>query len=446
MITFSLVLFGCGIFKHAQVVKEKSVSSPSGLKSFLDGIPVYKAASINYARNDGPALAIKFEEPVTVGVASKPEKWGYFQFPNVRRKLDGSIQVKWNMTIDAIEAYGIDNSGTASSADGGKTWKAQEKEEATGGILLPNGDRIEIVTPKPIKVEDLKLPKPVGTGIENYRKSGFTFYRLHDLPDSRQGVYMKRMKKGETEWKPEKAALFDPDAARYSLAGLVPVVWWGDLRIASDGSLIAGIYPGFLIGKDGVTDPKTAVFFYRSTDNGHSWEIQGRIPYQGDPASDPESAKRSGFSEPAFEILKDGTFLCVMRTTDGVGNGPMYASYSKDMGKTWTKPNAITAAGVMPKLLQLENGVVVMASGRPGVQLRFSTNGKEWSDAFEMMPFTTDLPSEMTWQGAVSCGYTELLSTGPNNFLIVFSDFKYKTAEGELRKAIKVREVTVKER
>jgi len=97
-------------------------------------------------------------------------------------------------------------------------------------------------------------------------------------------------------------------------------------------------------------------------------------------------------------------------------------------------------------LLQLENGVVVMASGRPGVQLRFSTNGKEWSDAFEMMPFTTDLPSEMTWQGAVSCGYTELLSTGPNNFLIVFSDFKYKTAEGELRKAIKVREVTVKER
>ncbi|HMI05876.1 MAG TPA: hypothetical protein VK541_25540, partial [Pedobacter sp.] len=220
MITFSLVLFGCGIFKHAQVVKEKSVSSPSGLKSFLDGIPVYKAASINYARNDGPALAIKFEEPVTVGVASKPEKWGYFQFPNVRRKLDGSIQVKWNMTIDAIEAYGIDNSGTASSADGGKTWKAQEKEEATGGILLPNGDRIEIVTPKPIKVEDLKLPKPVGTGIENYRKSGFTFYRLHDLPDSRQGVYMKRMKKGETEWKPEKAALFDPDAARYSLAGL----------------------------------------------------------------------------------------------------------------------------------------------------------------------------------------------------------------------------------
>lgn len=214
--------------------------------------------------------------------------------------------------------------------------------------------------------------------------------------------------------------------------------------MAGDGSLIAGIYPGFLIGKDGVADPKSGVFFYRSTDGGRSWRIQGRIPYRGDLNADAEADKRSGFSEPSFEILKDGTFLCVMRTTDGIGNGPMYASYSKDMGKTWARPQAIANAGVLPKLLQLDNGVVVMASGRPGVQLRFSTNGETWSDAFEMMPFTTDLASEMTWKGAVSCGYTELLAIGRDRFLSVFSDFKYKTTDGEIRKAIKVREITVK--
>lgn len=444
MTVFGCSLSGCNTLKHTAEIEEKSSVSASGLRAYQAGIPVYQSTNINYKRKNGTNLQIKFEAPVTVAVASKPEKWGYFQFPNIRRKSDGSIQVKWNMTIDAIEAYGIDNAGAASSTDGGKTWNLLDHVETAGGTLLPNGDRLEIITPKPIKVGELKLPEPVGKGIENYRKSGFTFYRLHDLPESRQGVYLKRLKKGETVWKEEHAALYDPDAARYSLSGLMPVVWWGDMHVAADGSLVAGVYPGFLIEKDGVADPKSGVFFYRSTDGGHSWRIQGRIVYQGAPKADPDSDKRSGFSEPSFEILKDGTFVCVMRTTDGVGNGPMYASYSKDMGKTWTKPNAITEAGVLPKLLQLDNGIVVMASGRPGVQLRFSANGKEWSDAFEMMPFSSDLAAEMTWKGAVSCGYTELLASGPDSFLIVFSDFKHKNANGELRKAIKVREIFVK--
>jgi hypothetical protein len=433
IIFFGCMLFGCSTFKKADIIEEKLPSS-SGLKAFSEGIQVYNANTISYKRKDGTTLNIKFNAPVTVSVASKPEKWGYFQFPSIGHKLDGSLQVKWNMTIDAIQAYGLDNSGSANSIDGGKTWKPQKEAETLGSILLPNGDRLKIITPKAIKVEDLKLPKPIGTH----------YYRLHDMPASRQGVFLKRLKKGETEWKTEQASLYDPQAARYSQAGLVPVVWWGDMRVAADGSLIAGIYPGNLIGEDGLVNPKSGIFFYKSIDDGHSWRIQGRIPYQADTIADPKWNKRSGFSETAFEILKDGTFLSVMRTTDLVGNGPMYTSCSKDSGKTWTKPTVTTDAGVMPRLLQLDNGVVVMAAGRPGVQLRFSTNGKEWSDAFEMLPFTMNLAEEMTWRGAVSCGYTELLATGPNSFLLVYSDFKYKTTEGDIRKAILVREVTIK--
>ena len=333
----------------------------------------------------------------------------------------------------------MDNSGSANSADGGKTWKIQENAETIGGILLPDGDRLEIITPKPVKVEDLKLPKPVGSGSENYRKSDFTFYRLDDLPESPQGVFLKRLKKGETEWKTERAFLYDPNAARYSLSGLVPVVWWGDMHIAKDGSIIAGIYPGFLIGENGLADPKSGVFFYRSTDGGHSWSIKGRIPYHPNLVADPKGDKRMDFTEPAFEILKDGTFLCVIRTTDGAGNGPMYTSYSKDLGKTWTKPEAMAATGVLPKLLQLNNGILVMTSGRPGVQLRFSANGKDkaWTEPFEMLPYENE-------KDQVSCGYTGLISTGPDSFLIILSDFKYLNAEKELRKAIKVREVIVK--
>jgi hypothetical protein len=43
----------------------------------------------------------------------------------------------------------------------------------------------------------------------------------------------------------------------------------------------------------------------------------------------------------------------------------------------------------------------------------------------------------------VSCGYTSLLATGPDRFLIIYSDFKYAAPAGETRKAIKVREVLV---
>ena len=97
----------------------------------------------------------------------------------------------------------------------------------------------------------------------------------------------------------------------------------------------------------------------------------------------------------------------------------------------------------MVKLLEfhrkkLDNGITVLSSGRPGVQLRFSDNGKVWTNPFEMLPF-----DEYENKTQISCGYTELLATGPDRFLIIYSDFKYPNEAGEIRKAIKVREVIV---
>ncbi len=425
------------------VVNDRSTDEGRGLK---EGIDAYGAAFFKYKQRGKTTFKARFAKPVVIAVASKPEKWGFFQFPNIDRTSDGRIVAKWNLTHDAIEAYGIDTRGAAISANAGKSWYEQASEEPGNTVLLPNGDRLSIYTPKPIPEKQLQLPASVGAGLENYRKSNFSFYRLSELPESRQGVYFKRQKKGTTTWELEKAVLQDPQAARYSLAGLVPIVWWGDIKVAKDGSLIAGIYPGFLIGKDGKTDPRSGAFFYRSTDNGRHWSIQGRIPFQLDATGDTLSAKRMGYTEPAFEILKDGTFLCVLRTTDGAGIGPMYGSYSSDQGKTWSVPHVIAPAGVLPRLLQLSNGVLVMSSGRPGVQLRFSTDpkGMQWSRAFEMLPHDSDFKKELSGGSAqVSCGYTGLLPVGPNKFLIIYSDFHYQTPEGAIRKAIKVREVVV---
>jgi hypothetical protein len=116
----------------------------------------------------------------------------------------------------------------------------------------------------------------------------------------------------------------------------------------------------------------------------------------------------------------------------------MYVFTSADAGATWTQPRVFAPAGVMPRLLELENGVLVLSSGRPGVQLRFNADGKgeAWSEAVEMLPYENQ-------KRHVSCGYTQLLATGPDRFLMVYSDFVYPAQKGQLRKAIKVREVTV---
>jgi hypothetical protein len=45
---------------------------------------------------------------------------------------------------------------------------------------------------------------------------------------------------------------------------------------------------------------------------------------------------------------------------------------------------------------------------------------------------------------AETCGYTSLLATGPDSFLIAYSHFKHPVEGGLLRKAILLREVHVK--
>jgi len=439
IILISITLLGCSTSKKVgSVTKTWDEVSHNSIQDMIFGIPVYDGALVAYKPADKVMLNVKLSDPVIIGVATKPEKWGFVQFPSIYRSEDKSALVAtWSMSEDAVESYGKGgHGGIAVSRDEGKSWSPSENPPVGGGLLLPGGDRIKISTPKAIALSELKLPKTV---VENRGSIGL--YKLSELPEVLQGVYISRLAKGSTTWTTEHNVLDDPLAVRYSVSGLFPVVWWGDMRLAADGSTIAGIYPGFYLNEKGGVDP-SGILFYRSTNEGRTWKIQGRLPYEPDLTTDPTGDKRLafGFTEPAFEILPDGSFLCVMRTTDSfLTNSPMYISRSTDLGVTWTKPRTFTRAGVLPRLLKLDNGVLVLVSGRPGVQLRFSTDGKgqKWTDPFEMLPFKNESES------AVSCGYAELLATGPDKFLVIYSDFKYHNKENEIRKAIKIREVRV---
>lgn len=416
------------------------------------GVPAVHGSDVEYKRAGKTEFRFRLAEPQVIVVADKPQPWGYYQFPTVERLTDGSLHAEWSMHADAIESYGLSAVGSAVSGDRANTWEYRMPDSTLKqGYRVPNGDQIKVKDPIPLKATDLKMPAPLGMTNFKYRKTNFTFYRTNDMPPGRNGVFLNRRAGGSNEWKLEEAALSDPQGVRYSSRGLVPVVWWGDIHTMKDSSLVAGVYPAYYLKPNGELDKQMGVVFYRSVDNGHSWKFQGRIPFTPDRKIDSMATDRIGFSEPAYEVLADGSFLCVIRSADGdgvtngVGNGPMYASRSTDMGVTWSAPAVIAPAGALPRLLRLKNGVTVLSSGRPGVQLRFTKTGENgsWTDPFEMLPYENNY---MQVQYLVSCGYTGLLETGPNSFLIIYSDFRYPVAGGEQRKAIKIREVTVEPR
>ena len=124
----------------------------------------------------------------------------------------------------------------------------------------------------------------------------------------------------------------------------------------------------------------------------------------------------------------------------------MYKTVSKDGGVNWTAPVVFAPNGVNPNLLLLNNGTLCVASGRPGLQLRFNIDGdgEFWTEPIEMMPFM-DANGNYIRDASVryTCGYFSYLIYDDNSFYIVYSDFKKKDSNGEERKAIMFRKVEV---
>lgn len=381
---------------------------------------------------------IVLSEPMMIAMAEQPEQWGFFQFPFITRTDDNNLYISWQMAADSYKAIGVKPNRKPLpmvSEDNGNTWKAQEVKSfgLSGNIHgeLSDGSILQIMIPQPIDIHKYKnFPKMVG------KVGVYTFYPIDKLPDELQGVYLTLWDKNR---KPKviHARVNDPGAIRYSIDGVMPIPWSGTIRQLSDGSLVAGVYPSYYMDDNNNIKP-CGIAFYRSKDSGYNWDILGKIPFEAD-----EFARKRGsteFDETAFEILKDSTFICVMRSGS---TAPLFKSFSYDKGKTWKTPVAFTSNGVKPKLLLLENGVLVLVSGRPGVQIRLSLDGtgNKWTKPIEMIPF---MKEDGTYEKDVSCGYGSIIKDGPSSFYIVYSDFTKKNQYGYKRKSIWFRKVSIK--
>ncbi len=368
------------------------------------------------------------------------DHWGYYQFPTLERLLDGRIAVTFHINADSAKAYGkaTEEPNRGVTSDDGETWERVESTDPQAGLLLPNGERLLVgmasVTPPALSLDGLSLPHKRGEIEGSYGQGLYELYRHDELPSELKGIPAARLLPGAEVWVNERGQLHDPELLCASTEGVFPVVHWGDVHLLSDGALLGVLYPARIEGAD---SGQVHCSCYRSEDHGRSWFLRGRLPYRPDTEADPLGARRDGFTEPASLVLPDGEILAVLRTTDGLGNGPLYLSRSGDGGASWSHPVVITKTGVLPRLLRLGNGILVLSTGRPGAELLFSADGRgeTWSDRIDLVPVVG--PDDQM----DSCGYTSLLALDDDTFLVAYSWFKKPTQDGHTRKAIMVRRV-----
>lgn len=437
-------------------------AAPSFVRSYDNGLtwekePVRITAepyAFTASQVSGKQLDVEVGERCLAALGPVGEiRWGHWQFPILSKLRDGRLLLIVQVEDDSILSYGKPGKPFI-SRDSGKTWAPADLHreglpEAFGAaafnpvIPLPNGDLVAFPAQPNIAKKDIALPAPIATIPESYDRV-ISYFRAQDLPRELSVVKMLRLPRGSNKWLEEEAFLDIPDrvVGCSENEGLIPRPMFptGSFARADDGSFLF-VAPMRILEPDGSVGAKcSASYCLRSTDNGATWKLQGRVAYN-------PYFYHDELVEPDLCATANGTLVCVLRTTDNKGLGPMLLTTSHDSGKTWSALRLLENFGVVPRLLTLENGVTVLSYGRPGVRLLFSADGggRCWEHPTVIMPGPS-MDKRIDWYSmeAESCGNnSNLVPLGPDKFLMAYSDFTYKDAPGNLRKAIYVREVRV---
>jgi hypothetical protein len=386
-------------------------------------------------------LNITQHDPVVVSQAPPDiRNWGPWQFPAIQRLPDGRLAVGYHVESDSATAYGKPP-GMGISYDDGTTWKqASPNEISISGntkiFTLPNGDLFRQVPLRSVDPGTVagRLPPSIGKAFGGYRNEIIGFDATQ-MPLDLAGYRFSRRASGTEKWVEENATVTIPGAIRTIYMGVLTFPWMHRINQAPDGSLWGVIYSKRHV--DGEIARYYEAILLHSDDGGRTWVFRSSIPYQPDPSADEHAEDRDGFTEPNIAFLPDGTILCLLRTTDANGLGPLYVSRSSDDGFTWSTPVLFDNRGVWPALVTLPKGVTLAAYGRTGLFVRGTDDptGHVWEDRIavvEPMAHQTD-----------TCSYSDLLAVSDSEVLIAYSDFNVPNAAGQPCKSIMVRKISI---
>ena len=383
------------------------------------------------------------ESPVMVALSEVGEKrWGWYQFPALSELPDGDIICIFSHQQDAVSGYGK-RPKCYVSGDGGNSWD-KAKENYDKMLALPHGTiskvkNGEFLCVPPVQALDVnsekdKLPEPAG----KFTFKSHLLYRVAECPSAVRKYIVEldgwRWSSDNKTWAAEK--VFYDERRALAWASIwenkqkikIPRTWFEHRLLKLGEELLYADYRQVFEEPDGYIPKNDVVSLMVSTDNGHRFSKRGTIAL--------DRTGEVSFSEPCLSATKDGHLVCAMRRQKGNWKSmmPMAISFSSNRGRTWEIPKSFDHLGVFPTLVLLDNGVLVLAYGRPGVHLIFSLDGtgREWTE-----PITLRQGDNEKWL-TKTCGYTSIVTLSDNEFLIAYSDFEHKDEKGQVYKAILV--------
>jgi hypothetical protein len=405
--------------------------------------------------------------------------WGFFQFPDLWRGNDGALYLAVNVGADSV-AGRHEPTQFFTSEDGGQTWrpvKEVQTDRSPEIIALPDGSQVVFglggdlyhyvaLSPDAPRQETdagaLGLQPAAGPYRDGYKVNEYLVYRYADVPEAQRRFPMAVRLSAEAPWRETTGY---PDYPGLLLSALTRAMWWDDNgketwlerppRLKMPVPREVTVLPnGTLLWAHASQHPDADRLCARiaclaSTDGGPNWQVRGMIA-----ADTGRTTYGYGFGEQSLAHLPNGNLLCVMRTKASNSmddTHDLFAARSTDGGRTWTAPAPIAPFCVTPHLLALANGAVALVYGRPGVHVRISMDGGEsWGESVPLVgPAERALlerPLQEWWavRHDFSCANTTVVVTGPDRFLVAYSDFQHVGEDGRRRKAIKVREIVVR--
>ncbi len=411
---------------------------------------------------------VTISEPMIVAQSTtEPVLHGGYQDPFIRIDENKNIYVRFNARIDHLDTFGQEeNNPVFKSTDGGVTW---ERDISVGAFTkairpLPNGDKLQMREWKPIlNIDDetlRKFPKIPESRKNNKRIDTYDLYTTEELTPIFGDAVSKeflcnRIYAGTNEVVEETCKINWENMPVLKVGkNLLRTYCSCPYVVDKNNTLWMPVMAG-CIKENGESASKfSCTHILRSDDFGHTWDYVNTIVYDEEKYNKPNMIDIEGFNECAITCLDDGSMIFVMRSGSlypfepkiGDKDHPAPFSYiakSSDGAKTFDFVKPFYDYGVRPWSTKLNNGTIVLISGRPGVYIRTcdDPNGEEWDDVIDIIKVPDDEVYTGYWK--YSCSNCCVDSYDDNTAFISYADFTLTTPDGERAKSIIVRKITV---
>ena len=289
------------------------------------------------------------EKVVAIGPRMEDSYWGQWQFPKLMEGKDGRVVLTFHNGDDVWEELGAADVWAVSD-DRGETWNGvKDHTTIQKGVLLPSGDFLRQDGRPSVPLDLTKIEAPMQTGnytipsddlhakSNNINKLPLPRGQFHDIWKQRWSVYhmdelpdglfdhlkewpMLRTPSGQTEeraewstldWENRGLLMMFPTSRNVAIPAMPNFI--GKLKVGPDGKLWAATYNKGLNPRNGAFSPYSSTFVLCSEDEGHSWKMQGYLPYIPDNDESEIKENETEFDKRNFhEVLRSACLVLIL--------------------------------------------------------------------------------------------------------------------------------------